>query len=240
MPASRRGAAMLAVAVLSCVPDHAIGSEEADDATERVLLFSGVELSRTWSSLFGGFVWSPEGVKAPGFALKTTTGAGVYRYRSGVEEITGRFVLSSVLPGWRFKQDGFEASLFAGLDLQVHRLHPNDPTNHLAGEHAGIRLSGETWWEPFPQMMAQAWASWSNVGTSYAARGAFGWRVFDLCYVGPEAQTLGDGSYREHRLGLHATAWRTGALEWSAGAGYARNENNRSGAYTRFGLLVRQ
>ncbi len=241
MPTLRGAGAILAAAAFFCgLAGDAFATADEDDAVERLLLFSGLELSRTWSSLFGGFVWSPDGVNTEGFALKTLTGAGVYRYRSGAEEITGRFILTSVLPGWRFKREGFEASLFAGLDVQAHRLHPNDPGNSLAGEHAGIRVSGETWWEPFPQTMAQAWASWSSVGASYAARGALGWRVFALCYVGPEAQALGDGSYREYRLGLHATAWRTGAVEWSAGVGFARDDSNRSGAYTRFGLLVRQ
>ena len=37
-------------------------------------------------------------------------------------------------------------------------------------------------------------------GSSYAARCAFGWRLSDLFYVDPEAQALGDGSYRELRM----------------------------------------
>ncbi|MGZ9073115.1 MAG: cellulose biosynthesis protein BcsS [Rhodoplanes sp.] len=61
----------------------------------------------------------------------------------------------------------------------------------------------------------------------------------DLFYVGPEAHALGDGSYRELRIGVHATAWRTGPLEWSAGLGYARSETSSS-AYVRLGLLTRQ
>jgi hypothetical protein len=38
---------------------------------------------------------------------------------------------------------------------------------------------------------------------------------------------------------VHATAWRTGPLEWSAGLGYARSETSSS-AYVRLGLLTRQ
>jgi hypothetical protein len=237
----RVGAAALAVAALLCAfPGCASGTGDAEDATERFLLFSGAELSRTGSFLFGGFVWSPDGIRTEGFAVKTLAGAGVYRYRSGMEEITGRHLLLSVLPGWRFKQERFEANLFAGLDLQTHSLHPYDPGNRLAGDHAGIRIAGDVWWEPSPETMANGWASWSSVGASYAARGAFGWRLFDPFYLGPEAQALGGGSYRELRFGLHATAWRTGPFEWSAGLGYAHNQSGGAGAYMRLGLLTRR
>lgn len=240
MPVSRIGAAALAAAASLCAfPGCASDAQDAADAAERILLFSGVELSRTGNFLFGGFVWSPDGIDAEGFAMKTLVGHGTYRYLSGAQEITGRQMLISVLPGWRFKQQRFEASLFAGFDLQTHRFEPDDPGNRLAGDHVGIRMAADVWWEPSPDTMANAWASWSTVGTSYAARCAFGWRLSDLFYVGPEAHALGDGSYRELRIGVHATAWRTGPLEWSAGLGYARSETSSS-AYVRLGLLTRQ
>lgn len=74
MPVLRIGAAALAAAVVLCTfPGCASDIEEAD-ATERILLFSGVELSRTGGFLFGGFVWSPHGINAGGFAMKTLAG----------------------------------------------------------------------------------------------------------------------------------------------------------------------
>jgi hypothetical protein len=150
MPVLRIGAAALAAAVVLCTfPGCASDIEEAD-ATERILLFSGVELSRKGGFLFGGFVWSPHGINAEGFAMKTLAGGGVYRYRSGAEQIVGRQVLNSVMPGWRFKLERFEASLFAGLDVQTHRFHPDDPGNRLAGTHVGMRFAGDVWWEPSP------------------------------------------------------------------------------------------
>jgi len=98
MPVLRIGAAALAAAVVLCTfPGCASDIEEAD-ATERILLFSGVDLSRTSGFLFGGFVWSPHGINAGGFAMKTLAGGGVYRYRSGAQQIIGRQVLNSVMP----------------------------------------------------------------------------------------------------------------------------------------------
>ena len=217
----RIGAAALAAAVAFCAfpgcPADAQDAQDAD-ATERLLLFSGVDLSRTSGFLFGGFVWSPDGINAEGFAMKTLFGGGVYRYRSGTQEIVGRQVVDSVMPGWRFKLEKFEASLFAGLDVQTHRFHPLDPSNRLAGTHLGMRFAGDVWWEPSADTMANGWASWSTIGTSYAARIAYGWRPAGLFYLGPEAQVLAR-RHSELQFGVHATAWRTGPLEWSAGGG---------------------
>jgi hypothetical protein len=88
--------------------------------------------------------------------------------------------------------------------------------------------------------MTQAWATWSTIGTGYSVRGAAGWRLLDRFYLGPELQALGDGHYRQLRAGLHLTAWRTGAFEWSAGLGYASDQTGGGGAYIRLGVLTRR
>ena len=94
MPVSRIGAAALAAAASLCAfPGCASDAQDAADAAERILLFSGVELSRTGNFLFGGFVWSPDGIGAEGFAMKTLVGHGTYRHLSGAQEITGRQML---------------------------------------------------------------------------------------------------------------------------------------------------
>jgi hypothetical protein len=49
---------------LCAFPGCASDAQDAADAAERILLFSGVELSRTGNFLFGGFVWSPDGIGA--------------------------------------------------------------------------------------------------------------------------------------------------------------------------------
>lgn len=79
----RIGAATLAAAVVFCAFPGCPADAQDAHATERLLLFSGVDLSRTSGFLFGGFVWSPDGINAEGFAMKTLFGGGVYRYRSG-------------------------------------------------------------------------------------------------------------------------------------------------------------
>jgi hypothetical protein len=213
---------------------------EPFDAPDRVLLFSGVELARSSGLLYGGFVWSPEGLDAEGLAIKVLTAAGTYRYRSGEATIYGGHTLVSALPGWRLKRQHFEATIYGGLDLQSHVFLPDDPNNPMRGHRAGLRLAVDFWCEPTADTMAQAWATWSSADKSYVVRGALGWRPFDWFYIGPETQVLGDGEYRQFRFGIHVTAWRSGRFEWSAGTGFAREQDHDAGVYVRLGMLARR
>ncbi len=52
-------------------------------------------------------------------------------------EVIGREFVAQVLPGWRFKRDRLEVKVFAGLDLQDHRLSPDDPASRLRGSDFG-------------------------------------------------------------------------------------------------------
>jgi hypothetical protein len=98
----------------------------------------------------------------------------------------------------------------------------------------------ELWYEPTPLTMMAADVSATSIGPSYSARGAFGWRVFDRFYFGPEMTGFAfDDNYRQFRIGAHLTALKTGAFEWSAGAGWSRDSDDREGIYGRLGLLMR-
>jgi len=49
-----------------------------------------------------------------------------------------------------------------------------------------------------------------------------------------------DDNYRQFRAGLHATGFRTGGFEWSAGAGWAIDTDDRSCAYGKLGVFTRR
>ncbi len=243
MPRLRAGLGALAMLVmLSGLPVGACAEPASPPSavSQQSLLFSGAELWRTGGLLYGGFVWSPGGLSADGFAMKVSSGTGRYHYRAGARTIKGRQVFSAAMPGWRFKQPGFEASLFAGMDLRGHRFDPADRENSLHGTHLGLKLVGEFWCEPAAATMVQSWTTWSSIDTNYATRSAFGWRLFERLYLGPEVQAFTNGRYRQFRFGLHVTAWRTGHVEWSAGLGYARDNTKTSGTYLRLGLQIRR
>lgn len=219
--------------------DPAVPSTEA---VATILYFSGADLWSSGNFVHGGLLWSPGGLAREGFTLKLLAGTGTYRYHSGAvgAEITGTQMLGSVMPGWRLVYDHFELTAYAGPDIQDHRLSPGDPGNRLQGTLAGVRVGADLWWEPLASTMLAGNISASTIGSGFSARLATGWRAFDAAWLGPEVQLLGDTSYRQYRLGAHISSFRTGAFEWSAGAGYQVDSDRRTGFYGRIGILTRR
>jgi hypothetical protein len=207
---------------------------------EHYLIFSGIDLRRAGAFLHGGFVWSPTGLDRSGFLIKILSGAGAYRYRSGATTITGIQNLVAAMPGWRFRSPALEVTFYGGPDSQVHAMVPDDPGHPLRGLNIGLRGGVDLWWEPTPDRMLSASLSMSSIGPSVWSRVATGWKVADWFFAGPEVTALADTDYRQLRLGLHATAFRFGPYEWSAGLGWARDSADGSGFYGRFNYLVRR
>jgi Cellulose biosynthesis protein BcsS len=220
--------------------DDSAFSPSGEASSQRYLLFGGLDLWRNGGFLHGGMLWSPAGLGHEGFTLKLLFGGGVYRYRSGGAEITGDTALAAAMPGWRFKYDRLEITAVAGLDLQAHHLAPADPGNRMRGSHAGLRAGADLWYQPSDAMMVNGGVSVSTIGPNYWTRGALGWRLLDYAWAGPEVLALGGSNYQQWRLGLHATAFKTNALEWSAGLGYVRDSDHRNGVYGRIGVLTRR
>lgn len=237
-------AIILAAALSNIRVDCARAGDLAGSRPEKqFLFFSGTDVWRHGFSLHGGVVWSANGVDRDGFVFKLFTATGAYRFHSGAlgnAEVTGRYIAGFALPGWRFRQDRLTVTIYAGLDAQNHRLRPDDPSTKLRGTFVGGRGAIEIWYEPNPSTMLEGHASLSSVGPSYSARGAFGWRLFDKFYAGPEVQGFAfDDNYRQFRAGLHLTALKTESFEWSGGVGWARDSDDRHGFYARLGVIAR-
>lgn len=236
-----RLAAAAALAGLFGTSGRADGFARSDDT---FLYFAGTDLWRHGSFSYGGMLWSPDGLDRSGFTFKALIGAGSYQYRSGAlsdAQVTGRQVTGFFLPGWRFVSGKTFVTVFGGLDLQHHRTSPYDPGSDLNGSHAGIRGTIEVWHEPDALTMVAANASVSSIGPSYDARAAFGWRINGGFYLGPEIGGFSDGNtYWQFRAGLHVTALRFAWVEWSIGAGWATDSDDRDGFYARLGFHARR
>ena len=217
-----------------------VGDFGAGVPPEKFLYFSGFDLWRNGGSFYGGAQWAPGGLNNDGFTLKILLAEGNYRYLSGSTDIRGTSLLAAIMPGWRIKRGDLEIKMFAGLDLQNHRLSPDDLSNSLRGNHAGLRVSADSWWQPMHSMMLASSISGSTIGNSFGIRGAAGWRLLDRFWTGPEIETSGDDVYRQYRFGAHITSFKTGEFEWALGAGYVEDNNRRSGAYGRLSVLTRR
>jgi hypothetical protein len=244
MGRGRRVCAAIAVAVaflfcwLSGLPRRALAGED-DEA--HVILFSGRDLWRNGVFLYGGLLVAPGGFEQDGLLLKLLYSGGAYRYNAGSlggEEVDGVEVLGAAMPGWRIKRGPVEMKFFFGPEIQQHWLWPDDPANRLRGRQFGLRFATELCAEPTPSTMVAADASLSSIGSNYSGRVAFGWRMFDAFYGGPETQVYGGAGYAQWRFGLHVTSLKTDDItEWSAAAGWAIDSDRRSSPYVRLGLM---
>jgi len=236
-------AAVAAAGILVCCVGVSAGPVRVGDDGARFLLFSGVDLWRDGQFLHGGLLWSPHGLDREGFTLKAMISGGRYRYMSGTLNnawVTGTEQEAQVLPGWRFRRGRFELKVFAGLDVKNDATSPYDPGNRLHGISAGMRTTVDLWFEPTPSTMLAADASFTSIAAGYSARLAYGLQLRDWFYLGPEAQAFACLGYSQLRFGAHLTGLKTGAWEWSAAAGWEDDNDGRSGAYLRLGVLTRR
>jgi hypothetical protein len=215
------------------------GAAATGERFDHYLLFGGFDLWRHGGFVHSGVLWSPNGLQTTGFTLKLLLGSGIYRYRAGAIDVEGRQILTAVMPGWRFKRNRLEITVFAGLDVQTHATVPLDRGNRLRGANVGARGGIDLWYDT-GTLMATTSVSTSTIGPGYWGRAATGWRIFDAAWVGPEVQALGDSTYRQVRAGVHVTSLRTGIVEWSAALGYVRDSESRSSAYGSLGILARR
>jgi hypothetical protein len=220
--------------------DFPSGTPPANEKIDRFLLLSGFDLSHNGGSAHGGIVWSPNGLLREGFTLKLLIAGGQYGYHSDGSEIAGHYGLASAMVGWRIQRDRLEVNVFGGPDLQSHRLAPDDPQNRLRGGNVGVRIGSDVWYQPSDRFMANGSVSVSTIGPNFWSRAAIGWYLFERAWIGPEVTAFGGDQYRQLRFGVHATSFRTGAIEWSAGVGFALDSDARNGAYVRLGVLTRR
>ena len=117
---------------------------------------------------------------------------------------------------------------------------PYDPSSRLHGTSVGARAAVNLWFEPTPSTMIAADAALTSIATGYSARAAYGWKLKDWFYLGPEAQTFACTGYSQLRFGAHMTGLKTGQFEWSAAAGWSQDSDRRSSPYLRLGVLTRR
>jgi hypothetical protein len=253
-----RGVSCIAAAIFAAVLSVSVRPAWAESgrsgaAPPHFVFFTGADLWRNGGFAHAGLLWAPSGLDNNGAVLKFMAGGGLYRYISGTlgdAEVTGRLYTGSILPGWRIRHGDLFVTVFAGLDFQNHRLMPDDPGAGLRGGYTGLRAGFELWYQPSPTRMFAADVSATTIGPSYWARFAYGWRVFDRFYFGPEIAGLAsNGNYSQFRAGVHVTALKYAMFsrrylewlnfEWSGGLGIASDSDRRSSVYVRLSTIMR-
>ncbi|MBI4275416.1 MAG: cellulose biosynthesis protein BcsS [Rhizobiales bacterium] len=236
-------AIVMAALVVDCVVPAAANDVLNRRNQEHFLFFTGTDLWRGGAFLHGGMLWAVNRLEREGFVVKAMAGGGIYHYQSGAlgdTEIRGREISGQLLAGWRFVRDALTLTAFVGLGIENHGQSPNDPGTKLRGGDLGVIGTLELWYQPVSDFMIAADASVTSVGPRLNARLAFGGRVFERIYVGPEIQRYQTDDYSQLRFGAHFTGLNALGAEWSAAVGIAHDSDHSRGAYGRIGVNVRR
>jgi hypothetical protein len=230
------GAAALMVL---CAAAARAGAGATDDP--HFLLFAGTDLWREGAFLDGGLLWSPAGLNADGFTLKLILSGGGYTYPSaGLHtDVDGTTLSAAALPGWRFTRDGIAVGLYAGPIVQDYRLTPDDPGSRLRGLYAGAQSAADVWYQPSAETMVAFNGMIASIGPTESLRVAFGVRLVDPLFVGPEAIGFWCADYQQARIGAHVTGLHMDGLDWSAAGGWGIDSDRRAGPYLRVGVSTR-
>jgi len=233
-------AALAAAGLVLCATADTAQAGGPGDPT--LLFFTGTDLWRYADFFYGGLLWSPHGLDADGFTLKTLLSGGAYQYTSNSlrGDVDGRLASGAVLPGWRFGRDGLIVSVFAGPVVQNYRLMPNDPGSRLHGFYTGGQFAAELWYQPTANTMTALSGTIASIGPTGSLRAAFGFKMFAPMFIGPEVQAIWCGDFQEMQFGAHLTGLRADGLEWSAGGGWSITSDQRSGPYLRVGVNARE
>ena len=210
----------------------------------RFLLFANTDLWRQGGFAHGGVLWAPQRARPRGPGAQ----ADVRRRRLSLPLRRARQCRCARRTARRrgparlaFRPRRLDRHRFLGFDFQQHRLTPDDPSAGLRGDYVGARTGFELWYQPIGGDDDRGRRVLVHGRAELQRRGLpTGLRVLDAFYLGPEIQAFGaDSNYRQFRAGLHITGLRTGGFEWSAGAGWATDTDDRSGAYGKLGVFTR-
>ncbi|MCG6207201.1 cellulose biosynthesis protein BcsS [Rhodopseudomonas sp. HC1] len=208
-------------------------------ATDPVLLFGGYDVWRNGHTIYSGLHWAANGLDHDGFVIRLSISNSAERYFTPRRTYVTDIFRAAVMPGWRFKVGAFELKLFGGPDFEHHNLTPAALQTDWRGPHLGLRIGGEAWAQPIPELMLAASFDATTIAEGFGFRAAAGWRLLDAFWLGPEFYGSRDELSRQTRFGLHMTGLQSGPVQWSAAMGVLRDSLGRDGNYARLAAQIR-
>ena len=177
-------------------------------------IFTGGEIARdSWEGYLGSVVALNRDLSKEGVLLRTMGTFGRYDYTvncpscgPAIENFDGRVWQGDVMVGYQWVRQQFDMAVYAGLDIQNHRISPVHLENPVQGSETGFKVAFEL-------------ESHRNAGMPlyYSIEGAYS-TAFDTYFVtgrlganrnghiiGVEGWLLGDETGDAQRLGAFLT-----------------------------------
>jgi len=166
----------------------------------------------------------PATLLSAGFGREPVQGRRGFRHKAG----------ASALLGWQWVMPTVTLSGFVGPEIEYER----EASIARSRPQGGVRAQAELWAHPTPQTLVTATAIAGTARGHLWSRASAGYAVWKRVFVGPEMSHYRTDSFREWRLGAHATGIAVGRFNLRLSAGLARFEH-RTGGYAGLTAFIR-
>jgi Cellulose biosynthesis protein BcsS len=229
-----------AIAMLAFVP-VAVAAEPEPGDPRRLVLFASMEAGPATKFGSAGFKLALGGpLDASGFRLMGKVGTG-FEPRQSVA-ISGTRTTSDVMTpeamavaGYEWKLGTTYFGLYGGAEIDARLATKSLAINRPI--RLGPRLQLDIWSNPTPGTLVHYSGNLGGATFHVWSRLALGWRVFDLAFLGPEAEIYREKDYAKTRIGIHLTALKLFGTEMRLSGGWQRSGKTERGAYATLGLL---
>ena len=149
-------------------------------------------------------------------------------------------VQASAMIGYQWILDRVFVAGFIGPEVDAQQPITLGEIPRLSHPRLGLRLQGELWAHPTENTLLAATVVAGTARGHLWGRTAFGYRIWNDVFIGPEASLSLTETYREWRVGAHVTGLQLGRFTHGFSGGWrGEDDSPHHGAYVNISGYVR-
>jgi hypothetical protein len=149
-------------------------------------------------------------------------------------------VQASAMIGYQWTLDRVFVAGFIGPEVDAQQPVTIGEIPRLSHPRLGLRIQGELWAHPTENTLLTATVVAGTARGHLWGRTAFGYRIWNDVFIGPEASLSMTETYREWRVGAHVTGLQLGRFTFGLSGGWrGEDDSPHHGAYVNILGYVR-
>jgi len=210
----------------------------------KTVLFGSLDAGRSsFVTLGAKQTWSGP-LDRSGFVSLATVGYGGNPARTDLgaasSTVVRPTVQASTMIGYQWALDRLFVAGFIGPEVDAQQPATIGEIPRLSQPRLGLRVQGEVWAHPTENTLLAATVVAGTARSQLWGRTAFGYRIWNDVFVGPEVSLSMSETYREWRVGAHVTGLQLGRVIFGLSGGWRSEEDSpHRGAYVNVSAYVR-
>jgi len=210
----------------------------------KTVLFGSLDAGRSTFLTVGAKQTFTGPLDRSGLVSLVTVGYGGSPGQAGSENDSDTVVRPTIqagaLIGYQWAFDRVFVAGFIGPEFDARQPASIEEASRLSQPRLGLRVQGELWAHPTQDILLAATVVAGSARSSLWGRAAFGYRVWNDIFVGPEVALSRSENFREWRVGAHVTGVQLGQFTFGLSGGWRGEENDsHGGAYVNLPGYIR-